>query len=878
MPFSPSDSVDILIRARASGQADIEALAGTAKKADDQYKALQNTLLGTNETLKALTGSIVTLNATLQEHITKVNSAGGANQRLGSSARDAAAELRFLEGSMPIRSAAQFISQLEFMGPLLKAAFPIVGAVALVEILQEIPKHIHNGILALEGWTEKSKHAFEQGIDHADKYFAHMVDLNQKMRAVQLIGLNGVDKDNAAARINILNANELRQQINDLQARLNAAQTRIDNYNNPIVSYGTPNGPAPAIAFRSTPVTAAQHEKDLITVDKLTKEIEKWRFALEELTGPKAAEINAQTAADREAEARRLSKQAIDNANRADNLLKGFIKQGETAGVNPAEKFATEFSLAVQQARELNPNVDLSLVRAEAQKQLRFKSYMVAEEYLKNQAVIDEFIHSPGDRKDFKERMENAFFAAGIDKESLRQWDLQFKDEHGVRDAERSDRRQVFKMQSRFGSAMDAASAQPENQYFNFLKEQDRKRAEAYYDYLQNLDDAKRANEGERETKKRQAELLYDRERMQIRMDGELRIGEIHKQSVEESKKVAGELFDAIRTHSTGSFIKGQFTNIERTVFSNFAGGIIHGGMTQLGKILNPLETGSNGQANWLGALLQGTPLGINQEVQSRNRNTQAIENLTSAITGAGGASGSGASTAAGVASRFTGLPISGFFGAITKLFGGGGSYNPTNADLAGLVPSMGPDAGGGTFSGNTSGTGTAAAAFRANWLGGAAALAGAGLGAYAGFSRGGTGGILTGTGSLLGGVGAALSLVDKSLGVAGPIGALAGMGLGLVSMFLGNSVEQRYKQMQNNVAGSYDRLPSSISEQFDISGYQSHIVGPGKAGVVGGVNIHINAIDTKSIIDHWSPIADAVKHAVDMNHGVNDSIRQVRR
>lgn len=879
MPFSPNDSVDILIRARTQGTEELKALGGASTATDTEIKRLQATILGLDASNKALIGSIGTLNTTLTVTGAAAASTAQNVKVLGGSARDAAAELRFLGGAMPIRSAAQFVASIQILQPLLQAAFPVVGAIALISILDKVPGAINKGVLALEGWSDKSKDAFEKGMQDVDKWADHFLAVNKVIREAGLIGLSGSDR--SAAQI----ANTDAEIAEKTAERDRLTASIIKNYNishaydsvNPIakmmgVDVQTKDG---------TTISAVAAKKATLQMEDDKKQREKLSLDLDMLKrGTSVTEVN-QLLADRQAEADKKLKETTDKIKEANKIAASDMLQASEKGMNPAEKFAANMNASAQKMLGLNPNMDLTEWRAAVRRGLNELSMVVVEEYQKEQQKIDAVIY--GETFTPKEQTHHLMMMWGITEAGQKDAMKYFTDKEAMDNEQRSNSTLRYNMDRRYNVRLAGVSGGPENQMSNYLASQSQNKLEAYQQLLQSLASAKGKDDQALQEKK--ATDLYARETAQIEQDTALKVAEIKKQSREEDRKVLGELFDAMDSGSRGAvgkLFKSKLVGMERTMFTNAMESPFNAISSGVKNFLTPYELNSSGGANIFGKILQGTPFGINQaspEIQARQKNTDAIENLTKAILGKGDgtSSGSGGAGLGGIMdlplmrtlpSVASMLPMVGgqastLLNSIGRIFGGSAS-NRTASDSNGgfTVDDQGmivvtPGGGKPEMS----------AVARGAQIG-AAAAAGA-MAMYAGIRQGGAQGTAT---AVSGGLGAASAIPGPQQPFVAAASAIAGM----VASFMGMSVQDRLKQMNNNVLGAYDRLPNSMQEQFDISGAQSDITGPGSARAV-GVTVNVHAFDAKSIVDHWEPIAKAIQYAVNQNHPVRDAIRQAR-
>ena len=133
----------------------------------------------------------------------------------------------------------------------------------------------------------------------------------------------------------------------------------------------------------------------------------------------------------------------------------------------------------------------------------------------------------------------------------------------------------------------------------------------------------------------------------------------------------------------------------------------------------------------------------------------------------------------------------------------------------------------------------------------GTAAAAG-GFGIYSGIKAGGPQGDLTAAASFSGAAGSIMALLDPALKLAGPIGMIAGMGLGVVSELLGNPKQERAAELQNEATSRAVTIPTGTDYTADIYGrpvnynYQG-----GMQPVVVQQTVNVQAIDGPSLETH---------------------------
>lgn len=167
----------MLFRVRTEGQADIDKLAASVR-------GVSGVTALASDGLANLERSILALTASVNENTIAVSGAergfdgfAGGARRAGEAARHsvsdmqaASAAIRGLEGSMNVRAAERFITTIGGIGPVLQAAFPVFGAVALVGVLDSL---MHKAGLMPSQWnavTEAQKESFKELEKQSKKY------------------------------------------------------------------------------------------------------------------------------------------------------------------------------------------------------------------------------------------------------------------------------------------------------------------------------------------------------------------------------------------------------------------------------------------------------------------------------------------------------------------------------------------------------------------------------------------------------------------------------------------------------------------------------------------------------------------------------------
>jgi hypothetical protein len=129
-------------------------------------------ITGLERAIQALTGEVTKNTAALGGMATGADAAGAGLTRMAGGARTASNELRVLEGAMPIRAAAQFLTQFQAINTAMTLAFPVFGAIALVGILDTIVSKVtdwanaHNPVIQAQ---KESLSLLEQAGKEYDK-------------------------------------------------------------------------------------------------------------------------------------------------------------------------------------------------------------------------------------------------------------------------------------------------------------------------------------------------------------------------------------------------------------------------------------------------------------------------------------------------------------------------------------------------------------------------------------------------------------------------------------------------------------------------------------------------------------------------------------
>jgi hypothetical protein len=144
------------------------------------------------------------------------------------SARQAAtASLSLAEGRMmgANRAAGTFLATTLGLGPVLQAAFPVIGALALVDVLSQIPKAFDKMEDAIAGWNAAREKAFKEAITEADHVISQYESVAKTQAELnvpaELIGPAKINAD-----INALG--EYQQSLDGLNSKLVKVKAALD--------------------------------------------------------------------------------------------------------------------------------------------------------------------------------------------------------------------------------------------------------------------------------------------------------------------------------------------------------------------------------------------------------------------------------------------------------------------------------------------------------------------------------------------------------------------------------------------------------------------------------------------------------------------------
>lgn len=366
------------------------------------------------------------------------------------------------------------------------------------------------------------------------------------------------------------------------------------------------------------------------------------------------------------------------------------------------------------------------------------------------------------------------------------------------------------------------------------------------------------------------AQIDVQAEKTKVLQDAELRRLEIVKQQRDAFKESIGRGFDSLiggGASGLKAFVLSQVTGQLRTVATNLGGELFSS--TQ-GRFTLPGQRNADGSKNFLGRLLSGTLAADNTGglKTATDLNTQATQEntlaLQSARLGGGGTTGGG-----GTLSQ-----LSAAFGLPSRVFSGTGSNPFIFSAVPSLPPGLAPKdspivTGQIPFGGSTNGTGFL------NQYGSkavttgvyAAALAGGAAGVASGIKTGGVRGGLTAVAS---GLGAAAALDPEPVSKA--VLAIAAVAAGLASQYLPDPKKAREKEIDRFGEESRYQDPGNSLFETDFAGraFDTNVRGD----IRPTVNLTVQALDARNILDRAEDISDAVMFGIDNGHRLGRSIQ----
>ena len=216
--------------------------------------------------------------------------AANVSQRQAATASISLAEGRMLGSN---RAAAAFLATTLQLGPALQAAFPVIGALALVEVLYHVGDAIKEGTEALVGWDKAAKQAYVEVEKANTRLIEQQVALKLGETELGTVGKEGAAKATAevqkwSAQQKILQdeiattglaLGRINTQIEELKARPVEEKAGMFGAISPMAAVEAAHiAPKPV---EPVPIAATDNLESLIkTQEQLTREVEKYRGEL----------------------------------------------------------------------------------------------------------------------------------------------------------------------------------------------------------------------------------------------------------------------------------------------------------------------------------------------------------------------------------------------------------------------------------------------------------------------------------------------------------------------------------------------------------------------------------------------------------------------
>lgn len=288
-------------------------------------------------------------------------------QRGGISERQAAsASLRILEGGIQgsTRAAGALLVETLGLGPVLRAAFPIIGAIALVEILARIPALLAEIKDWWAGVTDESRKAVQEQSRYYDAELSFLAETQLRKAHIPESGLSGTDRakqeiadyENEIATINRLtdaltHASAARNFLAGKTPDRAAVLAEITGLQDALKAQGV------EIAAPNINVDASDKEfrKE---ADEFLDRVEQFRFRLqrdaESIQEVKIPELklslSKDTAAESDRVARDLAQANREAAREAEQAWQTAYK-GSVAAIEESERTSIELTVAGSKAR-----------------------------------------------------------------------------------------------------------------------------------------------------------------------------------------------------------------------------------------------------------------------------------------------------------------------------------------------------------------------------------------------------------------------------------------------------------------------------------------------------------------------------------------------
>ena len=121
--------------------------------------------------------------------------------------------------TMP-RFVSSWLASLGPVSGIMSVAFAPIAVIGLIEVLEKIPGALQKGIDWLHGWTAEAKKAFEETAHDELEWEMRTIRMDERLRAIALIGVEGMKKWGLEATINSQNYDQVKNKVTELTQAL----------------------------------------------------------------------------------------------------------------------------------------------------------------------------------------------------------------------------------------------------------------------------------------------------------------------------------------------------------------------------------------------------------------------------------------------------------------------------------------------------------------------------------------------------------------------------------------------------------------------------------------------------------------------------------
>ncbi len=794
----------------ATSKGGFEGLAAIAKQAQTFGVAATEAASATTR----FTASTVALGQAHSHAVPQIAAASGA--------------IRVFEGALPIRAVERFAVTTLGLGPLLQAAFPIIGAVALGEELYRTWTKFDPLIKAEKEAAAKTK--------ELDAAFA---SLGKRLEHLQIQEITDQFGKIAGAKLAAFYAGT---NAAEDQARITTLDRQIAKLKDDLRGPSTTATVLGAIPGFAGPAELAKRSKAAIETELRPLQAEREGLALKvRVDRRETSKDLADATKDAALDAKRAAKEAATLARETHNAAVSYENAANNAAeIGPvARKFAERSELL--QKRGPFTGADQSGIDAatvnyvqtelgrEADKQRKFPLVM-SDEGLRR-AGIGGSLEGALQPSGYKFREKGTAHEEAEITKSLHELfqnvlrDIKTTNAEADRRTREEGAEQVRSARAGGAFAQRLTSLDPRLGAAQKIAELKREELATAQEVLRiELEHAAvLSTEKERGDAADKARLANELELQQIREKNVERIAELENKHLEEFRSLVGGLFESIASRQPGAipnFVKSQVLNQTRIVTENAAQQYLLPTLKQVGQ-----ATGIN-SALTKGTWLEGA--GKSPLDTSAGKLTVAGAELSSAATSLVGAAHAIAAGGTGAGGGGIGAPLAG-----TVLGADGLPIRGTNTSLLPNVFTSGLSNFGSGASSVLKGYGlstlTDPGFNLSTRVGAGVGLAGAGLagayGVYSGLKQGGAGGDLKAAGSAAGLAGAVVSNVSHLLQAASPllsaipvVGSIAALALPLLGGFF-NGPQRRANEISKELSEAQYNAPQALNVTQTSSG-----------------------------------------------------------